>query len=156
MIGLNQVGRWLGALAVVCLLAVDDIEQEGTMDPQAPYVLELKHDQNQACQSSAPNPAHRNLCESATKPNNIDPVAWARYNESQARSLAALSGLPAPEASADEVVTLEVRTDATGPLRELMGAVRGAAVELQDSNAEVATELTIALARFANQTGVQP
>jgi hypothetical protein len=102
------------------------------------------------------------------KPTSIDPVEWAEYNARQDHTLAALSGLPAPEpravgtdpraipSASDEVDALEVTVDATACLRELLGAVRGAAAELQSSNYAVAAELYTALARFSKQTGVKP
>jgi hypothetical protein len=125
---LNQVGRWLGALAVIGAMSIDAVEQEGTAMQAA------RVDWNAAAEHAE----------------------WSSYNWRQDRTLAALSGLSAPEPSPDEVETLDVSVDATACLRELLGAVRGAAAELEGTNYVVATELYTALARFSKRTGVTP
>jgi hypothetical protein len=98
-------------------------------------------DQGQSCQSSAPNPNHR-------KPCGIDPVEWAHYNASQARSLAEISGLPPSEAG---VLDSEMYETAQGPLDDLLRAVRRAASELERTSEKgdrVSLQLLTAMARF--------
>lgn len=117
--------RALAALATVALLSVDDLETKGTT-------------------------------MTMSKPVSLDPVEWARWNESQARTMAALSGLPEPEPGVldlapYETETLEVRTEITGPLNELLTAVSRAASELQGTSEKgdrIALQLLTAQARF--------
>jgi hypothetical protein len=146
----NAFTRALAALATLTLLSVDDIEapRKATMT-----ITISKADQNQACQSGPVNLAHR-------KPCGIDPVEWARYNASQNRTLAELSGLPAPEPGVLELAPyeVEVRTRIPGPLDELLGAVNRAAGELQHGGARenrIAVQLLTAAARFEAEIGAQ-
>lgn len=78
------------------------------------------------------------------RPNNLDPVAWATYNASQARNLASLSGLPSPEfAPLDEAQC--------GSLQILSGAVGAAVDALQaggDAHRRIASRLLLAMARY--------
>jgi hypothetical protein len=139
----NAFTRALAALATLTLLSVDDIEAQRKAD----MITIKREDQNQACQSGPANPAHR-------KPCSIDPVEWALYNESQNRTLAALSGMPAPEPGVLELAPyeIEIRVVESDPLGELILAVQRAAAELEgqgEKSDRVATQLITALARFS-------
>jgi hypothetical protein len=145
MNAIKSVGRVLGALAVVCLLAVDDIdtEQEGTT------MIITREDQNQACQSGPANAAHRKPCGS-DRPGNMDPYEWALYNERQSHTLATLSGLPAPEPGVLNLAPYEVQQDPP-ELTDLMLVINRAAGELQgggERENRIALQLLTALARF--------
>lgn len=93
------------------------------------------------------------------KPNNIDPAEWARYNASQARTLAVLVGtLDADfELTQYEVVVRELPQDMLEPARDLMIAVGNAASELEgqgEKSDRIAAQLYEAVAVFAKATGL--
>jgi hypothetical protein len=88
------------------------------------------------------------------RPNNISAVDWAPYNQRANRTLAELSGLPAPEPGVLELAPYEVRVES--PLGELLTAVRRAASELEGTSEKgdrVSLQLLTALARFHAETG---
>jgi hypothetical protein len=88
------------------------------------------------------------------RPNNISALDWARYNESQARTLAQLSGLPPAEPGVLELAPYEVRTDT--PIGDLTKAVERAASELHGQGPKsdrIALQLLAALGRFHTETG---
>jgi hypothetical protein len=92
------------------------------------------------------------------KPNNISCLDWALYNQRAARTLAELSGLPAPEPGVAVVEPPEVqwRIDITAPINDLLVAVGHAVSDLEGSGElgdKVASNLLQALAKFAKETG---
>jgi hypothetical protein len=92
-----------------------------------------------------------------SKPVSLDPVEWARWNESQARTMAALSGLPEPEPGVLDIAPYEInpRAVAAEPLAELLTSVRRAADELHGTSAKgdrIALQLVNAMARFHAET----
>lgn len=129
---MNAFTRALAALATITLLSVDDIEAE-----RQPMTITIpKEDQEQRCQE---------------RPRGIDPADWARYNERQSRTLATLSGMPAPEPGVLELAPYEA-----GPIHDLLTAVRRAASELEGTSEKgdrVSLQLLTALARYHSETG---
>lgn len=102
-------------------------------------------DQGQCCQSGDHNPTHRNPC---SPPRGIDPVEWAQYNASSNRTLAELSKIPEPPES------FTIRVEVTGPMSDLLAAVRRAATDLEGSSPlgdRVSLQLLTALARFHSE-----
>lgn len=94
-----------------------------------------------------------------TKPTNLDPVEWAKYNQSMQRTLARMMGFPEPEFDLTPY-EIEIRTipsELAEPARDLMLDVRRAASELEgqgERSDRIALQLITALARFAQETGL--
>lgn len=109
------------------------------------------------------------------KPTTTDHVAWAEYNASQARNLAGLDGLPAPEESdtvprepgcqcqleagdspcrvhGDDAGTVDLAPyEVPGPLHDLLTSVARAADDLEGSSPKgdrIRNQLLTAMARF--------
>lgn len=89
-----------------------------------------------------------------TEPKNLDPAAWAHWNEQAARILSQRMGIETPELElapyAIEVVELPPA------VTDLTLAVRRAASELEGTSEKgdrIAMQLLTALAHFAKDTG---
>jgi hypothetical protein len=92
--------------------------------------------------------------EPMDKPTNIDPVQWALYNERASRTLAELSGLPAPEPGVVVVEPREVQWPA--PINALLVAVGHGVSDLEGSSElgnKVASNLRQALVKYAKEIG---
>ena len=89
-----------------------------------------------------------------SKPNGIDPVEWARYNERMQRTLTMLSRMDHSEVPLERYAVEVVELPPA--IQDLTLAVRRAAGELEgqgERSDRIATQLLTALARFASETG---
>lgn len=86
------------------------------------------------------------------EPKNLDPEAWARWNEHCAQTVARALGVPEPTLEREPYV---IRIQSCGPLNDLLWSVRQAASELEGTSEKadrIATQLITALAKFAKET----
>ena len=88
------------------------------------------------------------------KPRGTDHVAWAEYNARQARTLAELSGLPAPEPG---VIVIEpYQASPSNALTELQRAINCAVDVLQQGGERenrAATQLLTTMALYEQELG---
>ena len=96
--------------------------------------------------------------QNVDKPKNISAVDWALYNQHAAKTLAEISGMPAPEPGVLDLAPyeIEMRVLHDDPIDELILAVQRAAAELEgqgEKSDRIAAQLITALARFSTETG---
>jgi hypothetical protein len=86
------------------------------------------------------------------EPKNLDPEAWARWNEYCAQTVARMLGWPMPTIEREQ---MRIEVQSCGPLNDLLWSVRNAASELEGTSEKadrIATQLLTALAKFARET----